>query len=136
MFLWARIRTVRRLHFVVDRDRRTALELDLAARDDFRAFTQAGEDGHLVAARGTGRHERLLHDERVGRQLRTTACTSLVLARVLRRIAVLRGLGGLGLVGLAFLLHHEYRLAIRVVDDGGLRQSQVTLFAADIDIDV
>src|SRR5207244_6981511 len=43
MLLGRRIRTVGRLHAVVDADRRTALELDLSAGDDLDALVEALE---------------------------------------------------------------------------------------------
>src|SRR5512135_1492365 len=91
-----RIRVVRRLHGVVDHDRRAIAQLELAGRHDGFARLHAFDDRDLVAARGAGRDEALLGDE--------------------LRLAV----GALALV-----LDDEHRRTVRVVGDGGVRQRHV-----------
>src|SRR5438309_11998744 len=58
-FLRCRARIVRPLHCVADCDRRTVLQLHLAAGHDVGSGLQALDDGNLVAAGRTGRHEHL-----------------------------------------------------------------------------
>src|SRR5205823_8854086 len=50
-----------------------SLQLDLSAGDDFDPLLEALEDRDLVPAPRPARHEGLLHDQRVGRQLRPLA---------------------------------------------------------------
>src|SRR5437016_6141516 len=91
MLLGRRIRTVGRLHAVVDADRRTALELDLSAGDDLDALVEALEDRDLIPARGPGGDEGLLDHERVRRQLRPLAGLlgrPLILLFFFRRVVV------------------------------------------------
>src|SRR5207237_1032182 len=54
MFLGRRVRTVGRLYAVVDPDRHTALELDLAAADDLHTLVESLEDRDLIATSGPG----------------------------------------------------------------------------------
>src|SRR3989442_15700721 len=56
VFLRFGVRTVRRLHLVVDRDRRTDLELDLAAGDDFAAFVESFVHRNSIATCRTGHY--------------------------------------------------------------------------------
>src|SRR5207249_507916 len=134
MFLGRRVRTVGRLYAVVDPDRYTALELDLAAADDLHTLVESLQDRDLIATSGTGGHEGLLHHQRVRRQLRPLAG----LRRGLLLFGRVVGRGGRRqpAVGLALRYDHEHRLAVRVVDHCGLRQRQVALLRADVDADI
>src|SRR5262252_10116561 len=134
MLLWRRVWVLGRFHAVVDAHRRTILQLDLATADHFGARIEPAEDCDLIAPGGTGGHEGLLDHQRIGGYWRWSLAG--LLRRVLvRRIGVLGG-GGLFRVELALGPHDVDRFAIRVVDDCGLRQRQITLLRADIDCDV
>jgi len=131
-----------RLHAVVDPDRRAALQLDLAAGDDFDTLVESLEDRDLITTGRPGRYEGLPHHQRVGRQLRSFVRLGLLVGSLRRRLLLCRLgiLGGLrgacALSASAFCLDDEYGLAVRVIDDRGLWQRQITLLRAYVDADV
>src|SRR5690242_7074886 len=107
LFLWSRVRTVRRLDGVVDDDRRAILELDLTAGYHLVAALDAFEDSDLVATRRTRRDEDLLRGQ----------------DRVALAVLLVRG------------LDHEHGASVRVVGEHGLRQREIALLLARVHLD-
>ena len=106
--MWRRIRAVGRLDRVVDDHRHAVLELHLAAGHDLRTGIDALQNSDLVAARRTRSDEHLLGDE----------------LRVAFVILLLRR------------PDHVDRTAVGIVRERGLRQREVALLFAGVDLDV